>query len=836
MTLLYVMVTGNLGPAAAGARVFWTPTGWLTDAPDLRVFPPAPLAPVTIAADGTFTSGPLLAQDSTGPQPAGEAWQILIEGIDGVAPLSQTYTILHANGATQDLSTLVTAVPSPQFTTYLLAANNLTDLPSPSAARTALQLGSAALQPASAFDAAGAASAAQAAAIAASLPTMTVTAVSASGALAIDKVTQVTAASNLTMTLPTPVAGALIVVEREAASATASTVTVSGSIRGAASTIVLLLPNESEMFLGTASTWDPVAGHKTLGSLDARYENVFSPLAFGAKGNGSADDTAAVLACAAAATSAKGVMDLGTFTYKTSSPIPVANFFHLQGAGYGGGAITNSTSALFTITGSASQVTIENCTLLALGSGTAGGHVFDATAGPAMSFWKILGVTATQASTSHGIWNQAGGGWIDCIVDENCLFTCSAGATVSPWSVTAVTGAFNSVGFRRSRFIANGASVPFFNIDPGSVTGWNEEITFEAITWEVCTGGSIWMTGCVDVLISMCAHWDTVATADIYHFATSAAGYPSRSIVVRGGRAGAVTGGANDFFADSGCTNILIESFGSWGSPPTITSPAAQTTILNGTVTGTSPVPTTLPAALSVGGAVSVGGTTGAAAASRYAGATASGHPVSGTWGAGDWVIDLTGSIWICTTGGTPGTWVQLASASSFAPVDDPSGLGFTANWMDLHFTTGIAAGFTSGGANSANYMRLRAAGYANGHISFTVAVASGNMSMAYYTNGGTGASAKPTGGQLATTGAIAVPAAGTVTVALGASVTPHLADWVAMSCDNTTATFTCQIGGVNTTLASGLAWVQSAAHPLPATPSSLSVGAFTQVVTRGAA
>lgn len=120
MTLLNVTVTGNLGPAAAGARGYWQPTGWLTDAPDELVLPPFPLPPFTIAADGTFTSGPLLAQDSPGPQPAGEAWQLTITDLPGGLPdFVQTYTILHANGATQDLSRLATAVASPVFTNYM---------------------------------------------------------------------------------------------------------------------------------------------------------------------------------------------------------------------------------------------------------------------------------------------------------------------------------------------------------------------------------------------------------------------------------------------------------------------------------------------------------------------------------------------------------------------------------------------------------------------------------------------------------------------------------------------------------------------------------------------
>src|SRR6185437_13971955 len=56
------------------------------------------------------------------------------------------------------------------------------------------------------------------------------------------------------------------------------------------------------------------------------------------------------------------------------------------------------------------------------------------------------------------------------------------------------------------------------------------------------------------------------------------------------------------------------------------------------------------------------GGLTGAVAATRYAGATASGAPGSGTFATGDFVIDQTGKVWVCTAGGSPGTWVNAGS------------------------------------------------------------------------------------------------------------------------------------------------------------------------------
>lgn len=70
--------------------------------------------------------------------------------------------------------------------------------------------------------------------------------------------------------------------------------------------------------------------------------------------------------------------------------------------------------------------------------------------------------------------------------------------------------------------------------------------------------------------------------------------------------------------------------------------------------------------------------TTGATAASRYVGATASGSPATGTFAIGDFVVDRTGKIWVCTTAGTPGTWTQVGGG----------GGGWTPNVVSLAQTT----------------------------------------------------------------------------------------------------------------------------------------------------
>lgn len=58
-------------------------------------------------------------------------------------------------------------------------------------------------------------------------------------------------------------------------------------------------------------------------------------------------------------------------------------------------------------------------------------------------------------------------------------------------------------------------------------------------------------------------------------------------------------------------------------------------------------------------------GLTGATAATRFVGGTASGAPGSGSFLVGDFVVDQSGALWVCTAAGSPGTWVQVGGSTS---------------------------------------------------------------------------------------------------------------------------------------------------------------------------
>lgn len=99
-----------------------------------------------------------------------------------------------------------------------------------------------------------------------------------------------------------------------------------------------------------------------------------------------------------------------------------------------------------------------------------------------------------------------------------------------------------------------------------------------------------------------------------------------------------------------------------------------------------------------------VTGVAGAASASRYAGATVSGAPASGTFLLGDFVVAQNGHLFICTAAGTPGTWADAGTASTPANMmtTNTTQTGMTGdktsagNWTALTWTASGLAGATA--------------------------------------------------------------------------------------------------------------------------------------------
>jgi len=127
------------------------------------------------------------------------------------------------------------------------------------------------------------------------------------------------------------------------------------------------------------------------------------------------------------------------------------------------------------------------------------------------------------------------------------------------------------------------------------------------------------------------------------------------------------------------------------------------------------------------------------------------------------------------------------------------------------------------GAANDARYVRALSGGTVSS-IRLAVTTSSGNISVGVYRRSGNGLAAVP-GTQLAAA-TVACPAVGTADISLGQTVTVEPGDFLAMSCDNTTAAFT-GLSGPAGTLFAAQSYQGSSQHPLPSTTPSVTASQF---------
>jgi hypothetical protein len=155
-------------------------------------------------------------------------------------------------------------------------------------------------------------------------------------------------------------------------------------------------------------------------------------------------------------------------------------------------------------------------------------------------------------------------------------------------------------------------------------------------------------------------------------------------------------------------------------------------------------------------------GLTGAVAASRYAGATASGPPASGTFSVADWVLDQGGAIWICVIAGTPGTWRRAGDQpwqfrpESYGALGDVQAVSDGAITSGSHQFTSASAGFTSAFAGKVVY--VPGAGAAGADLLTTIATYTNPTTVQLTATAGTTVSAR--GAVIATDDTAAVRAA----------------------------------------------------------------------------
>lgn len=92
---------------------------------------------------------------------------------------------------------------------------------------------------------------------------------------------------------------------------------------------------------------------------------------------------------------------------------------------------------------------------------------------------------------------------------------------------------------------------------------------------------------------------------------------------------------------------------------------------------------------------LSLTGITGAVIAVRLVGGTAGGPPTTGTFVTGDFVVTTLGNLWVCTAGGSPGTWVAVGMNGFVRKTGDETVTSSTVLQDDDHLLATVVANAT---------------------------------------------------------------------------------------------------------------------------------------------
>jgi hypothetical protein len=551
-------------------------------------------------------------------------------------------------------SGLVNQAPLAAVTPYLTAASNLAGLANPAVAQENLGLGTIAAYPYYEF---------QQTLVPVFLSAGTVYSASINDLACANCTT-----GNTTVNLPfAPENGSVVGVKITQLSGTyTAAVNTSGSdvfnIAGGVTSLTLKLLDQGVYVLYKSGIWSVIGDDLPLSQLDLRYGQAsftgsFSPMNYGAAGNGVTNDDTPVHSCFSAAAAAGGIVDLGTYTFLTSTPIPLLTGTYLYGSGMGGGgALINNTSDLFSITGTVSSFTIKDCSLTA-----SAGHVFNCASGSTVAFGKILGCAITQTAAAKSIWYMPSGTYIDMLVGDSCVLSASGSASAVPWYIV---GLANSNRWRSLRVSFNGASATksFFWIECDSTSAWSSGNTFRDITAEQCVAGIInGLTVSYMTVDSVCSYDVTTYNDSLFSFGAGTGSLRSETVTVRNcGRAGGTLGsGAYDVYCAPATQAILIENVGpetgsGSGAYGAYSLQGAYATVINGV---------DLFGYVQSGSLTAFGiASTDPAPSRLVGGSTVSGAPTAGAWNALDVYTDASGVLWICTVGGTPGTWVPATA------------------------------------------------------------------------------------------------------------------------------------------------------------------------------
>jgi hypothetical protein len=288
----------------------------------------------------------------------------------------------------------------------------------------------------------------------------------------------------------------------------------------------------------------------------------YSPMDYGAIGNGVADDTAAFQAVITAHPYETIYVPSGTYLIGSGPLTGMKNNFRMTGE-YS--TLITTSNGLFSF----GSTTIYNMELDHLNIDVTGGDVCN---GPTLVRCHFHDLSIVQRSANYAVWNApAVSNYLENTWERIAYTLTAAARTIPAWNfvVNPINDTFNENVFEEIVASNNGldAAQYQFWIQSNHSGYCAQNNAFRAITFEQPYGGAIRVASIHQVTIERCRIWDlaTDISASLFNIATdptSGVGPVGTSIRDCGRVGGTISGvSAQDIQLDSGCAEVLIENY-----------------------------------------------------------------------------------------------------------------------------------------------------------------------------------------------------------------------------------------------------------------------------------
>jgi hypothetical protein len=268
---------------------------------------------------------------------------------------------------------------------------------------------------------------------------------------------------------------------------------------------------------------------------------VFNVRAYGAKGDGAADDTTAIKTAIHAASAHGGEVFFPPGTYLISSPLPFLSGLRYSGPAMGAYdavqpvKIVTSNSDIFALSAGTSGAMIENLDLL---SSRGGGHIFNFN-GHNVTRSTFRNLLLAQSNPARSILSSVCQNSTDCRSGgtgffgnwfENIDATYAASNSVPAFFIK--NNVINQVSFEKMRVTGyQYASNYAFWVESTNPQGYAFDVTFRQITFEVPTGGAIKLLAAAQSEVVDCGVYDTAPPKNaVFSVGTSSAGLTSMDV------------------------------------------------------------------------------------------------------------------------------------------------------------------------------------------------------------------------------------------------------------------------------------------------------------------